>query len=96
MTCAGSHWFAYYGSPGTSSPVCVLPGCQAPNPRYDRERDPQAGPSSELEDLRIAVRLLSELVHGDYGEDPIAETVFTYSHPTPAEAELAAVRRVTA
>ena len=36
------HWFAYYGSPGTSSPTCVRYGCAAPNPNYDRERDPNA------------------------------------------------------
>lgn len=31
------HWFTYYGSPGTSSPVCRR--CGAENPRYDPERD---------------------------------------------------------
>jgi hypothetical protein len=40
MTCTGSHWFAYYGLVGTSSPTCVRAGCDAPNPHYDRSRDP--------------------------------------------------------
>ena len=35
------HWFAYRGQVGTSSPTCVR--CGAPNPRYERERDPRAG-----------------------------------------------------
>jgi hypothetical protein len=43
MACGGPHWYAYYGRPGSSSPVCVRYGCDAPNPRYDRDRDPYAG-----------------------------------------------------
>jgi hypothetical protein len=44
MTCAGPHWFAYYGWVGTSSPTCVRDDCEAANPRYEIERDPYAGP----------------------------------------------------
>jgi len=35
------HWFAYYGWPGTSSPVCLR--CGASNPNYAPERDPRRG-----------------------------------------------------
>lgn len=45
MTCRGAHWFAYRGQPGTSSPTCTRYGCDAPNPRYDRDRDPKADPT---------------------------------------------------
>jgi hypothetical protein len=45
--CAGSHWFAYYGWPGTSAPTCVRYGCDAPNPNYDPDRDPRAGQTPE-------------------------------------------------
>ena len=38
LICGARHWFAYYGWPGSSSPVCVR--CGAPNPRYDKDRDP--------------------------------------------------------
>lgn len=34
------HWFAYYGWVGSSAPVCRR--CGAPNPYYDRDRDPLA------------------------------------------------------
>jgi hypothetical protein len=40
MWCGRRHWFAYYGSPGTSSPVCVR--CGAPNPRYRSHDDVRA------------------------------------------------------
>lgn len=40
--CSGRHWFAYRGWVGTSSPTCTRWGCDAPNPRYDRDRDPKA------------------------------------------------------
>lgn len=39
--CRYAHWFAYYGAPGSSSPVCVRHGCYAKNPNYDRQRDPE-------------------------------------------------------
>lgn len=32
------HWFAYYGWPGSSAPICRR--CEWPNPKYDAHRDP--------------------------------------------------------
>jgi hypothetical protein len=36
--CRPRCWYAYYGYPGSSSPVCVR--CGHPNPRYRQEDDP--------------------------------------------------------
>lgn len=38
---ANRHWFTYYGQRGSSSPVCVRHGCNAPNPDYRPEDDPR-------------------------------------------------------
>lgn len=32
------HWFSYFNHPGTSAPMCVRCG-NAPNPKYDPDRD---------------------------------------------------------
>lgn len=39
-TAGARHWFAYHGWVGSSAPTCRH--CGAPNPRYDRDRDPRA------------------------------------------------------
>lgn len=41
--CRSRCWFAYYGWPGSSSPVCVR--CGRPNPRYRPEDDVFKGDS---------------------------------------------------
>jgi hypothetical protein len=45
--CAGSHWFAYRGEVGTSSPTCTRRGCDAANPNYDTQRDPRPGETTK-------------------------------------------------
>jgi hypothetical protein len=39
-TQAARHWWTYYGYVGSSAPTCRH--CGAPNPNYDRDRDPHA------------------------------------------------------
>lgn len=46
IRCRGAHWFAYRRQVGTSSPSCTRYACDAPNPRYDVDRDPYALPVS--------------------------------------------------
>lgn len=52
MSCRGSHWFAYPRQTGTSSPTCTRHGCEAPNPAYDRDRDPYAVEGADVDELR--------------------------------------------
>jgi hypothetical protein len=111
VTCRGSHWFAYYGMPGSSSPTCVRPLCEIPNPDYDRERDPFARQTEELDQdeavVNTAAGLLRELedlrttvrvlseLVRAEFNEPIPEVAFYHINPTPTDDELAAVARAT-